>query len=97
MLKIVPFIGLKVMFLTPKAWENAPSGWAYFSKNSKSLFDGPEGCFDASADTKFFEDAVQMALDRLFADTKLIGNFFVRGAFHEDAQDFFLPGRQTLF
>ena len=60
---------------------------------TKSLFDGPEDCFEAAVDIKFFENAVQMALDRFLADKKLLGNFFVRGAFHEDAQDFLLPGR----
>ena len=93
MLKIEPFIGLKVMFLTPKAGVNAPSGWAYPPKNSKSLFDGPEACFEAPADIKFFENSVQMALDRLFADKKLLGNFFVRGALREDTQNLLLPGR----
>ena len=35
---------------------------------AKSLFDRAEDCFEASADIKFFENAVQVALDRLFAD-----------------------------
>ena len=60
---------------------------------AKSLFDRAEDCFEASADIKFFENAVQVALDRLFANKKLPADFFVRGALHEDAQDLLLPGR----
>jgi hypothetical protein len=32
-----------------------------------------------------------MALDRLFGDKKLLGNFPIRGALREDAQDILLP------
>jgi len=60
---------------------------------AKSLFERAEDGFDATADIEFFENAVQVALDRLFADKKLPANFSVRGALQENAQDFLLPGR----
>ena len=60
---------------------------------AKSLFERAKGYFEATADIEFFKNAVQVALDRLFADKELPANFFVRGALHEDAQDILLPGR----
>ena len=60
---------------------------------AKSLFDRAEDCFEAPTDIKFFKNAVQMALDRLFANKKFPANFFVRAALHENAQDLLLPGR----
>ena len=52
-----------------------------------------EDCFEASTNIEFFKNAVQMALDRLFANKKFPANFFVRAALHENAQDLLLPGR----
>ena len=60
---------------------------------AKSLFDRAEDCFEAPTDIKFFKNAVQVALNRLFADKKLPANFFVRAALGEDVQYVLLPGR----
>ena len=78
-----------------RGWGKCPIGLGIYPEKdlAKSLFERAEDGFDATADVKFFENAVQVALDRLFANKKLPANFFVRAALQEDAQDILLPGR----
>jgi hypothetical protein len=59
--------------------------------------DGIEDGVQTTGHFEFLEDAVQMGLDRLFTDEKVLGNFFVGAAGDQVLEDFDLPGGEAFF
>ena len=63
---------------------------------SQPALDRVENGLETAGHVELLEDAVQMALDRLFADEKGLGDVFVRSPCREQTQDLLFPGGQRV-